>query len=111
MSVYLCNKCDTWHQTKKAWKDHKCGKGRKSPPAYFEKPVESEDSENVRGIVNSATDASEETHIITGKADLLKELKERGIIKDARTVKGKTEEELSEMLEAGKSEKDEKEKE
>lgn len=98
MSVYLCQKCNKWFKTKVEWKSHKCaGKGNPNP-AYFEKPKE---TENVPGIMNSPEDASNDTLVALNRVDLIAELKEKELIKDARSVKGKTDEELSEMLETG----------
>lgn len=96
MSVYLCQKCDTWHSTKVQWKKHKCVGKAKANPAYFEKPKESGD---IKGMVNSVPkDASEETIISLGRPELIAELKEKELIKDARAVKGKSDDELADML-------------
>ena len=96
MSVYLCQKCNKWFKTKPELKNHKCGKVEKSTPAFFEKPKQ---TESVKGVIDSVpTDASLETILTLDRTDLIAELKEKELIKDARSVKGKTEEELSEML-------------
>lgn len=99
MSIYLCQTCDRWYKTKEEWKNHPdCKPVGKNPPAYFQRPKDDSKEKGMINTVPTEIDGDVQTAVISERPDLIAELKSKEIIKDARSVRSKSDQDLREML-------------